>query len=42
MLPVGGKPLLEYNIQALRDAGIEDITLIVGYQKEAVMDHFQD
>ena len=24
MLPVGGKPLLEYNVEALRDAGIEE------------------
>ena len=42
MLPVGGKPLLEYNVEALRDAGIKDITMIVGYQKEAVMEHFKD
>jgi UDP-N-acetylglucosamine diphosphorylase / glucose-1-phosphate thymidylyltransferase / UDP-N-acetylgalactosamine diphosphorylase / glucosamine-1-phosphate N-acetyltransferase / galactosamine-1-phosphate N-acetyltransferase len=42
MLPVGGKPLLEYNVEALRDAGITDITMIVGYQREAVMEHFKD
>jgi Nucleoside-diphosphate-sugar pyrophosphorylase involved in lipopolysaccharide biosynthesis/translation initiation factor 2B, gamma/epsilon subunits (eIF-2Bgamma/eIF-2Bepsilon) len=42
MLPVGGKPLLEYNVEALRDAGIKNITMIVGYQKEAVMEHFKD
>lgn len=42
MLPVGGKPLLEYNVVALRDAGIKNITMIVGYQKEAVEDHFKD
>ncbi|EKQ55701.1 MAG: UDP-N-acetylglucosamine diphosphorylase/glucosamine-1-phosphate N-acetyltransferase [Methanobacterium sp. Maddingley MBC34] len=42
MLPVGGKPLLEYNVEALRDAGIKDVTMIVGYQKEAVMEHFKE
>lgn len=42
MLPVGGKPLLEYNVEALRDAGIKDITMIVGYQKEAVIGHFKN
>ncbi len=42
MLPVGGKPLLEYNVDALRDAGIKNITMVVGYQKEAVEDHFKD
>jgi UDP-N-acetylglucosamine diphosphorylase / glucose-1-phosphate thymidylyltransferase / UDP-N-acetylgalactosamine diphosphorylase / glucosamine-1-phosphate N-acetyltransferase / galactosamine-1-phosphate N-acetyltransferase len=42
MLPVGGKPLLEYNVEALRDAGIKDITMVVGYQKESVEEHFKD
>jgi UDP-N-acetylglucosamine diphosphorylase / glucose-1-phosphate thymidylyltransferase / UDP-N-acetylgalactosamine diphosphorylase / glucosamine-1-phosphate N-acetyltransferase / galactosamine-1-phosphate N-acetyltransferase len=42
MLPVGGKPLLEYNVEALRDAGIKDITMVVGYQKEAVKEYFND
>ena len=42
MLPVGGKPLLEYNVEALRDAGIKNITMVVGYQKESVKEHFKD
>jgi NDP-sugar pyrophosphorylase family protein len=42
MLPVGGVPLLQYNVEALRDAGLEDITLVVGYHKDAVKKHFQD
>jgi bifunctional UDP-N-acetylglucosamine pyrophosphorylase/glucosamine-1-phosphate N-acetyltransferase len=42
MLPVGGKPLLEYNVEALRDAGIKNITMVVGYQKESVQEHFKD
>lgn len=42
MLPVGGKPLLEYNVEALRDAGIKNVTMVVGYQKESVEDHFKN
>jgi len=42
MLPVGGKPLLEYNVEALRDAGIKNITMVVGYQKESVEEHFKN
>ncbi len=40
MLPVGGKPILQYNIEALRDAGITEILLIVGYKEEMVKEHF--
>ncbi|NYT18298.1 MAG: NTP transferase domain-containing protein, partial [Methanobacteriales archaeon] len=42
MLPVGGKPLLQYNLEALRDAGVKDITLVVGYYQEVVEEYFQD
>lgn len=40
MLPVGGKPILQYNVEALRDAGITEILLIVGYKEEMVKEHF--
>ena len=33
MLQVGGKPILQYNLEALRDAGIKDIIMVVGYKK---------
>ena len=42
MLPVGGKPLLQYNLEALRDAGVKKITMVVGYYQEVVEEHFQD
>ncbi len=42
MLPIANKPMLEYIIGEVHAAGIHDITLIVGYKKEAVMDHFGD
>lgn len=42
MLQVGGKPILQYNLEALRDAGIKDIIMVVGYKKEAIQDYFED
>jgi len=42
MLQVGGKPILQYNIESLRDAGINDITLVVGYHEEVIKNHFKD
>lgn len=42
MLITGGKPLIQYNIESLRDAGIKDITLVVGYKKEIIQEYFDD
>lgn len=42
MLPVAGKPIIQYNIEALRDCGIKDILLIVGYKEEIVREYFKD
>ena len=36
MLDFGGKTLLERQLEAYRDAGIEDISLIRGYKKEKI------
>ncbi len=40
MLQVGGKPILQYNLEALRDAGVRDIIMVVGYKKEAIENYF--
>ena len=42
MLQVGGKPILQYNVESLRDAGIKDITLVVGYREEIIKEHFRN
>ncbi|WP_406659646.1 bifunctional sugar-1-phosphate nucleotidylyltransferase/acetyltransferase [Methanolobus sp. ZRKC3] len=42
MLPVANKPILEHVINALAKNDINDIILIVGYEKERIMDHFED
>ena len=42
MLPVAGKPIIQYNIEALRECGIKDILIIVGYKEEIVKNYFKD
>ena len=42
MLQIGGKPILQYNIESLRDAGVDEITLVVGYHEDVIKDHFKD
>ena len=42
MLPVAGKPIIQYNVESLRDNGITDILLIVRYKEEMVRDYFGD
>ena len=40
MLQVGGKPIIQYNLESLRNAGIKDIIMVVGYKKEAIENYF--
>ena len=40
MLPAGTSPILEHVLNALIDAGVEDIHLVVGYQANRVRSHF--
>jgi glucose-1-phosphate thymidylyltransferase len=42
MLPVANKPILEYVIDAVKNSGIEEIILIVGYKKEVIMEYFKN
>jgi UDP-N-acetylglucosamine diphosphorylase/glucosamine-1-phosphate N-acetyltransferase len=42
MLPIGGKPLLEHLLGRAKEAGVERFVIVVGHQKEKVMDHFGD
>lgn len=39
MYPILGKAVIEHSIENLRKGGIEDIFIIVGYQKGALMDY---
>lgn len=42
MVPVSNRPILEYVVSAIADAGIERIVLIVGYQQERIRNYFGD
>ena len=38
LLKVGGKPLIDRQIEALRKGGIEDISIVTGYRRESLTD----
>ena len=40
MLPVHGKPLLEYIVDGIKYAGLDEFIFVVGYRKKQIMDHF--
>ena len=40
MLPIVDKPIIQYIVEELVDAGIEDIVIVTGYHKRTVEDHF--
>lgn len=42
MLPVANRPVLEYVIDATREAGIDEVVLVVGYKADRIQDYFQD
>lgn len=42
LLPVAGRPFLEHNIESLREAGIKDIIILVGWRAQRIREHFGD
>lgn len=40
MLPLIDKPVIQYVVEALAEAGIEDIVIVTGYHKRSIEDHF--
>lgn len=40
MLPIVDKPTIQYLVEELVDAGIEDIIFVTGYHKRTIEDHF--
>ena len=40
MLPIVDKPIVQYIVEELVDAGIEDIIIVTGYHKRTIEDHF--
>ena len=42
MLPVRGRPILDYIVSGLHAAGVGEILIVVGYRADVVTDHFGD
>jgi len=42
VLPVAGKPLLEYVLDAIVDAGIDEVVFVVGYARDRIQTYFED
>lgn len=42
LLPVKGRPILEYSIEMLRDANVRDIVLVVSHLADKIRNHFGD
>jgi glucose-1-phosphate thymidylyltransferase len=42
LVPVGNKPILEFGLEAIRDAGITDVGIIVGETHEEIRAHVGD
>ena len=42
MVPVAGKPILQWQIESLREQGVRDIVLVIGYLGEKIRSFFQD
>ncbi|MFX0035787.1 MAG: bifunctional sugar-1-phosphate nucleotidylyltransferase/acetyltransferase [Candidatus Hermodarchaeota archaeon] len=40
MIPLANKPMLEYTILGLKNSGINEILLIVGYKEEVIREYF--
>lgn len=42
MLPILDKPIIQYIVEELVEAGMEDIVIVTGYHKRAIEDHFAE
>ncbi len=42
MLPVAGKPVIQYVVEDAISAGIDDIVLVTGWHKRTLEDHFDE
>ena len=39
LLDVGGKPIINYQLEALQNIEIDSVTMIIGYHREMLIDH---
>jgi len=38
MLPIGNKPIIQHQIESMKKLGIEEVIIVVGYQKDQIVD----
>jgi dTDP-glucose pyrophosphorylase len=41
MMPLAGRPFLDYIVSALADAGYQEVCLVIGPDREVIRDHFE-
>ncbi len=41
LVPVGGRPFLDYVLSSLADAGLSEVCLVVGPASQAIRDHYE-
>ena len=39
LLDVGGKPIINYQLEAIEDIGVTEVTMVVGYHREMLINH---
>ena len=39
LLDVGGRPIINYQLEAIQNIGIQEVTMIVGYHREMLIKH---
>lgn len=42
MIPLGNRPLLDHVLQAVVDAGIDEVVFVVGYKRDRIQSYFGD
>ena len=42
LLEVGGKPIIHYQLESLLDLGVKDISIVIGYHREILIQHLKD
>lgn len=42
LLPIKGKPILEWTIENLKKYGVTEIVLLIGYKADIIQQHFKD
>ena len=42
LLNVGGKPIIHYQLDALKSIGIVDVVMVVGYHRELLINHLKE